>query len=301
MRVLITGSNGLLGQKLVRLLASQPDCDLIATSRGSNRMPNNQGYRYVSLDITDPGAVRKILAETRPGAIINTAAMTNVDQCEDEKTKCLKLNVEAVSSLVEGALHHNSFLLQLSTDFIFDGLAGPYDEEAVANPISFYGESKLRAENLVRDSSLSWAIVRTVLVYGVTHKMSRSNLVLWVKRCLENEEPIQVVNDQWRSPTLSEDLAQGCRLILNKLAQGIYNISGKDVLTPYEMAVRTAKFFGLDSSFITETDSTHFTQPAKRPAKTGFIITKAKNLLNYNPRTFEEGLAIVAQQIEATV
>ena len=301
MRVLITGSNGLLGQKLVGLLASQPDCDLIATSRGPNRMPNNQGYRYVSLDITDPGAVRKILAETRPGAIINTAAMTNVDQCEDEKTKCLKLNVEAVSSLVEGALHHNSFLLQLSTDFIFDGLAGPYDEEAAANPISFYGESKLRAENLVRDSSLSWAIVRTVLVYGVTHKMSRSNLVLWVKRCLENEEPIQVVNDQWRSPTLSEDLAQGCRLILNKLAQGIYNISGKDVLTPYEMAVRTARFFGLDSSFITETDSTHFTQPAKRPAKTGFIITKAQNQLNYNPRTFEEGLAIVAQQIEATV
>jgi len=198
-------------------------------------------------------------------------------------------------------LRHNSFLLQLSTDFIFDGLAGPYDEEAAANPISFYGESKLRAENLVRDSSLSWAIVRTVLVYGVTHKMSRSNLVLWVKRCLENEEPIQVVNDQWRSPTLSEDLAQGCRLILNKLAQGIYNISGKDVLTPYEMAVRTAKFFGLDSSFITETDSTHFTQPAKRPAKTGFIITKAQNQLHYNPRTFEEGLAIVAQQIEATV
>lgn len=301
MRVLITGSNGLLGQKLIGLLSAQSGVDLIATSQGPNRMPFTEGYQYISLDITDPVAVRKILAETQPEAIVNTAAMTNVDQCEDEKAECLNLNVDAVSSLIEGALRHNSFLLQLSTDFIFDGLAGPYDEGGKPNPISFYGESKLKAENLVRDSSLPWAIVRTILVYGVTHKMSRSNLVLWVKRCLENEEPIQLVNDQWRSPTLSEDLAMGCWLILNKRAQGIFHISGKDVMTPYEMAIRTANFFGLDSSYITETDSTQFTQPARRPPRTGFVITKAQTQLKYNPRSFEEGLAIVAQQIEAEV
>ncbi len=301
MRVLITGSNGLLGQKLVELLTTQIDCDIVATSRGPSRLPFHQGYQYLSLDITDPVAVRKTLNEMRPDAIVNTAAMTNVDQCEEEKSQCLKLNVEAVSSLVESSMIHNTFMIQLSTDFIFDGIDGPYDEEAVPNPISFYGDSKLRSEGVLKDSSPHWAIVRTILVYGVTHMMSRSNLVLWVKRCLENQEPIQVVNDQWRSPTLSEDLALGCWLILKNRAEGIYNISGKDLMTPYQMAMRTASFFELDSSLIRETDSTQFSQPAKRPPKTGFVITKAQNQLKYAPRSFDQGLALISQQIQAEV
>ena len=298
MRILITGSNGLLGQKLVTLLIAQSGHEVVATSRGPNRLPSDEGYQYHTLDITDPQAVARVLDDIRPEAIINTAAMTNVDQCEDEKEDCIKLNVDAVSSLIDGAQRYGSFLLQLSTDFIFDGESGPYDEEAIPNPISFYGESKLKAEKLVSQCS-NWAIARTILVYGVTHKMSRSNLVLWVKRCLENQEPIQVVNDQWRSPTLAEDLAAGCGLIVDRQAQGIFNISGKDLLTPYQMAIRTADFFGLDPSFITESDWTQFTQPAKRPPKTGLVITKAQDKLNYQPKSFEEGLQIVAEQIKA--
>jgi dTDP-4-dehydrorhamnose reductase len=187
--------------------------------------------------------------------------------------------------------------LQLSTDFIFDGENGPYDEEAEANPVSYYGESKLAAEQLILESKIDWAIARTVLVYGIAQDMSRSNIILWVKKSLEEGKEIQVVDDQWRTPTLAEDLAKGCLLIAEKKAKGIFNISGDDLLTPYEMAVKTANFFKLPQSSMTKTDSTKFKQTAKRPPKTGFILDKAKKELGYQPHTFEEGIKVLADQM----
>jgi dTDP-4-dehydrorhamnose reductase len=146
-------------------------------------------------------------------------------------------------------------------------------------------------------SGIDFAIARTVLVYGVAHDMSRSNIILWVKSSLEQGKKIQVVNDQWRTPTLAEDLAMGCALIIDKDESGVFNISGKDFLNPYQMAVKTAAFFGLDSSLIEEVDGSRFSQPAKRPPRTGFFIDKAISRLGYAPRTFDEGIAIVAQQL----
>jgi dTDP-4-dehydrorhamnose reductase len=121
--------------------------------------------------------------------------------------------------------------------------------------------------------------------------------VLWVKKSLEEGKTINVVNDQWRTPTLAEDLAMGCYLAATKKAKGIYNISGEEMMTPYDIAIRTAEFFGLDKSLIKETDSTKFKQPAARPPKTGFIVEKAKRELGYQPRSFEEGLKVLAEQI----
>jgi dTDP-4-dehydrorhamnose reductase len=138
-----------------------------------------------------------------------------------------------------------------------------------------------------------------VLVYGITNDMSRSNIVLWVKNSIEQGKTIQVVNDQWRTPTLAEDLAQGCYLAAVKRAQGIYHISGKDFLSPYQIALATADYFQLDKSFIQPTDSTRFTQPAKRPAKTGFIIEKARRELGYEPHSFPEGIAVLANQLSS--
>lgn len=299
MKILITGANGLLGQKLVSLLLQEKGVELIATARGEKRLPELEAsYTYESLDVTDRKQVLTIVEKYKPNAIIHTAAMTNVDQCEAEKEACMVLNVDAVNYLIEACEKSDTFLLHLSTDFIFDGEDGPYDETAEANPVSFYGQSKLKAEELVINSNIKWAIARTVLVYGIAHDMSRSNIILWVKNSLENGKAIQVVNDQWRTPTLAEDLAMGCYLIVKNKAKGIFNISGKDMLTPYQMAIKTADYFGLDKSLIKETDSTKFTQPAKRPPKTGFIIDKAVNQIGYNPRSFEEGIAILARQVE---
>ena len=299
MKILLTGANGLLGQKLVELIAPMSDFDLIATSRGKNRLPESElSYQYQSLDVTDKSQVMEVVLSYKPDAIIHTAAMTNVDQCESEHNLCRELNVDAVSYMLEAAQACDAFLLHLSTDFIFDGSFGPLDEEATPNPISVYGQSKLDADQLLINSDIDWAIARTVLVYGLAHDMSRSNIILWVKKSLENGQSIKVVNDQWRTPTLAEDLAMGCFLIVKNRANGIFNISGKDFLTPYEMAVKTADFFKLDTSSMTMADSSSFSQPAKRPPKTGLKIDKARTMLGYEPRSFEEGIAILAAQIQ---
>jgi dTDP-4-dehydrorhamnose reductase len=296
-RILITGSNGLLGQKLVELLTKNFSVETIATARGENRLPFKDLYEYRAMDITDPAQVEAVVSTIKPDIIIHTAAMTNVDQCEAEKDACWKQNVNAVEYLVSSCKRHDVFLLHVSTDFIFDGIDGPYKEDAEPNPISFYGWSKYAAEKAVIHSDIKWAIARTVLVYGIAHDMSRSNIILWVKKSLEEGKNIKVVTDQFRTPTLAEDLAYGCFLIADQKAEGIFNISGKELYTPYEMAMIAADYFKLDSSLISQTDGSMFTQPAKRPPRTGFDLTKSENVLGYKPHTFVEGIEILAGQM----
>jgi dTDP-4-dehydrorhamnose reductase len=296
-RILVTGANGLLGQKLTAILQRDPAVHTIATSKGKLSYDLEKGT-HLELDISDASQVNQVLQETRPEIVINTAAMTQVDLCETERELCWKSNVEAVKHLIASCQKANIHLIHVSTDFIFDGTRGPLDETEKPAPVNFYGESKLEAEKLLQNSSISWCILRTVLVYGVTRDMSRSNIVLWVKKSLEEGKAIQVVNDQWRTPTLAEDLAEGCYLAAKKKAKGIYHISGKDLLSPYDIAIQTAEFFKLDKSLISPSDSTKFKQPARRPLKTGFIIDKAREILGYEPHSFKDGLAIVASQIK---
>lgn len=302
MRILITGVNGLLGQKLVDLLAKDASIDLVATARGENRLPYSEGYTYRSMDITDRQQVLDVIGEVRPDAVIHGAAMTDVDKCELQKDDCWLQNVTAVEYIVEACRQTGAFLCHVSTDFIFDGEAGPYNEQAEGNPISFYGWSKYAAEKVVMNASeVRWAIARTVLVYGIAHDMSRSNIILWVKKSLEDGKKINVVTDQFRSPTLAEDLAAGCALIATKQAEGVFNISGKEVLTPYEMAIQTADFFNLDKSLIAQADGSTFKQTARRPPRTGFLIDKARTELGYDPHSFLEGIALLADQMSQRV
>jgi dTDP-4-dehydrorhamnose reductase len=296
MKILVTGSNGLLGQKIIHQLSAREDMTLIASARGSNRNPEGN-YTYVSLDVTDRHQVNQIFDQHRPEVVIHTAAMTQVDACETEKESCWALNVQAVEHLVDAASEINSYFVHLSTDFVFDGLAGPYKEDDPTNPLSYYAESKLASEEVVTKSPVRGAIARTMLVYGIAHDMSRSNIVLWVKKNLEEGKQIKVVNDQWRMPTLAEDLARGCILLAEQQKEGIYHLSGKDMLTPYDMAIHTAEFFGLDKGLIQEVDGSIFSQPAKRPAKTGFILDKAIKDLGYCPVSFSEGIKIMADQL----
>jgi len=296
MKILVTGSNGLLGQKLTTLLNGEPSVYLIATARGNSTLPIEHG-EFHTLDITNQEEVNTVIARSRPDVIIHTAAMTQVDPCELDHDACWKTNVTAVGYLIEAARQYNVHLVHVSTDFIFDGTQELMDETAVPNPVNFYGKSKLEGERLIQESNIAWCILRTVLVYGVTRDMSRSNIVTWVKSSLEQSKTINVVNDQWRTPTLAEDLASGCYLAASKKATGIFHISGKDFMSVHTIAMRTARFFGLDQSLVKETDSARFTQPARRPLKTGFIIEKARNQLGYEPHSFEDGLRIVASQM----
>ena len=299
MKILITGANGLLGQKLVALIAPHAEVNLIATSRGSDKIFYDLPmYRYRAMDVTDPEEVALVIGQEKPNVIIHTAALTKVDYCEQHQEICYRVNVTATENVVRAAQANDCALIHLSTDFIFPGTKRLLREDETPGPINYYGQSKLDAERIIMNGNIRYAIVRTAIVYGVVPHLSRSNIILWVKDSLKRGKTIHVVDDQYRTPTLAEDLAMGCFLIAQQQAIGVYNISGEELLTPYDMAQMTADYFKLDKSLITRTDSSRFKQPARRPLETGFNIEKAKQELGYQPRTFAEGIRIIHEQLK---
>lgn len=302
--ILITGSNGLLGQKLIYNLLERnkksSDWNIIATSKGENRIREKNGYTYLSMDIANRTDVENVFGKYLPDVVINTAAMTNVDACESDRDGAKAMNADSVQYMVGAltTLKPDCHFIHLSTDFIFDGENGPYKEEDVPNPLSWYAETKLQGEKIVEASKLKWAILRTIIVYGIVDNMSRSNIVLWAKDALTKGQKINIVDDQFRSPTLAEDLAEGCVLCAEKGATGIFHVSGKDVMSVLELVYRVADFWKLDKSLVTPVKSETIKQPAKRPPRTGFVIDKAKRVLGYNPHSFEEGLAVLDEQLK---
>lgn len=302
--ILITGSNGLLGQKLVYALIGRKDVRVIATSVGNNRLIEKNGYTYEPLDITKKEEVSTVFKKYNPDVIINTAAMTNVDACESKREECWALNVTAVQHMVDVLEENQSatHFIHLSTDFIFDGDKGSeYVETDKPNPQSYYALSKYESEKVVQKSKIKWAIARTIIVYGIVDNMSRSNIVLWAKDALTKGQKINVVDDQFRSPTLAEDLAQGCILIADKGATGVYHLSGPETMSILQLVYRVADFWKLDKSVVTPTKSTTLNQAARRPPYTGFVIEKARKELGYNPRKFEDGLEILSRQLQQAV
>jgi dTDP-4-dehydrorhamnose reductase len=297
-KILVTGSNGLLGQKIIYSLIERKDIDLLATSKGINRLITKSGYRYVDLDITKNEEVKKVFENENPDAVINCAAMTNVDYCEENQDSCWEINVKAVENLAKSCEVSKSHLLHLSTDFVFDGKSGPYNEDDKPNPLHFYAKSKLKSEEIVKKIMTKWSIARTIIIYGITDNMSRSNIVLWAKKEIENGNTINVVNDQLRSPTLAEDLAKGCISIIDKSAFGLYHLSGPNTYSILDLVHKVADFYNLDKSLILPVTSASLNQPATRPLSTGFDITKAKKDLDFNPVDFLEGIKIMDQLIK---
>ena len=298
MKILITGSNGLLGQKLLHQLRIDNTVELIATSKGENRVSEQNGYTYFDLDITNNDAVAKLIASEKPQVVINTAAMTNVDLCEYEKQACNALNVEAVRCLADACKKVDAHLIQISTDFIFDGEDGPYTEEDKPNPLSYYGLSKLKSEQILQAHNVKWTVLRTIIVFGVGERLSKGNIVLWAKGVLAKGDPLNIIDDQFRAPTLAEDLADICILAAKKEALGIFNASGKDIMSIYEIVERIAKHYGNSTDNLNKISTATLKQKAGRPPKTGFILDKSRKELGYNPHSFEECLTIIDNHLK---
>ena len=290
-RILVTGANGLLGQQLIRILSSCADFDVLATGRENRIKVKGTSCGYTSLDITDTSEVNRLFQDFTPNVVINCAAMTNVDQCEEDRDTCWKVNVDAVEHLTRCCLNLGSKLVQVSTDFIFDGKDGPYAEGDRPEPVNYYGKSKLAAENCVRKSGLpNWAIARTVLVFGTGAYLSRSNIALWVIDKLKKGEVINVVDDQWRTPTYAPDLAMGLHKLVRYEKNGVYHLSGREFLSIYDFAHKIAETLDLDATLIHRANASTFQQKALRPPRTGFIILKAESEFGYQPRSLEESL-----------
>jgi dTDP-4-dehydrorhamnose reductase len=289
-KILVTGANGLVGQSLVRLLLAK-GYTVIAIGKGPSRLHiTDPALEYFAVDITHPFEAQQVIASKLPDCIVHCAAMTQVDDCEKLQKEAHSLNVEATARLLLDAEQYSRFFILLSTDFVFDGQQGMYAEPDPVNPISWYGHTKMEAEAVAETAEIPWAIIRTCLVYGEQVESGRNNLFTWVRENLKAGKPIKVVDDQWRTPTWVEDLVQGIELVIAKQATGTWHISGEEVFTPYQMALSAADYFGWDKTGITPVTAATFTQPGKRPARTGFTIEKAKNELGYKPGTFLQNI-----------
>ena len=289
-KVVVTGSNGLLGQNLVALLLENDlDYEVFGLSRGKNRSGRND-FHYVDIDVTNQELLRKEIKTIQPHFIVNTAAMTNVDACENDQLGCFDLNVNVVQSLIDVCVEIDAHLIHLSTDFIFDGVKGNYTENSKPNPLSYYGETKLISEQIIQRSKVKHTILRTILVYGLVNDMSRSNIVLWVKESLENNKEVTIVDDQYRTPTYVGDLALACKLSMDKNAMGVYHVSSNTLLSIYEIALEIADAFQLNKNLIKPIATSTLNQTASRPAKTGFDLSKINTILGLYPKSFQEDL-----------
>jgi dTDP-4-dehydrorhamnose reductase len=293
MKILITGSNGLLGQKIVRQ-ALKKGTTFLATSKGDNRNTDCPSEKYQSLDICDATEIENVFSDFEPTHIIHTAAITNVDACELNPEECELVNVTATRYLFEAAQKINAHFQLLSTDFIFDGEKGNYKETDEPNPLSVYAKSKVDGEAILLNSDYkNHSVVRTIIVYGIGNNLSRNNIICWAKEALSKGQTMNIIDDQFRAPTWADDLAWACLRICELDKTGIYHISGPETLSIYTIVERVANYFGLSTETLTKTDSSTLNQPAKRPPRTGFDLTKSRNELGYNPKTLEETLRLI--------
>lgn len=287
--ILITGANGFVGQNLIQKLL-QNKYKIVATGKGPNRLLfHDELFVFETMDFTDENEVATVLQKYKPSVLVHGGAWSKPDDCELNKEEAFRINVTGTVNLLRQAAQLKCFFIFLSTDFVFTGDQFIYTEESSACPVNYYGQTKLLAEGEVRKYPWDWSIVRTILVYGRCIK-GRHNIVSMVADALQNNRAIKIVDDQVRTPTYVEDLAGGIIKIMVKHATGIFHLSGKEVLTPYQMACAVAKHLQLDESLITRVTQESFQQPARRPARTIFDLSKAKTELGYDPVSFEEGL-----------
>lgn len=298
-RILICGSNGLLGQRLALLLSTNTDYEVLNTSHHRSFVFDHQLFDYTQLDITRKSDVKSLVASFQPDVIINAASATNVDWCETHRDEAWKVNVVGVENLVEAARKHGARLIHVSSDYVFDGKHGPYREDDPPNPISYYGKTKLAAENAIRASDIRWAIVRTIVLYGAGISV-KQNFALWVINSLRNGQTIRCVDDQISNPTYVGDLAMAIIRIFEKEKTGLYHVCGSERLSRYDFALRAAEIFGLDAGRIIRAKSADLHQPAPRPLLTGFITTKAETELGMKFMNATEGLTALKQELHTS-
>ncbi|MFB6229957.1 MAG: dTDP-4-dehydrorhamnose reductase [Salinibacter sp.] len=300
-RVLVTGANGLLGQAVVRRLVQSQEYDVLATARDDAPRFDHESCGYAPLDVTQPDDVAAVFRDFTPNVVVNCAAKSDVEACDTNRNEAWAVNARAVKTLAKQCRETGARLVQVSSDFVFNGKRGPYDETARPDPVNYYGRTKLAGENAVREAGRSnWAIVRTVLLYGTGQDLSRSNIVLWIVDQLSQHEPLHIVDDQHRTPTYVDDLAEGIERLIHFEKTGIYHLSGRELVSIYELACTVAEVFDLDDSLIEPVSSDYFDDTVERPSRTGFIILKAETELEYDPRSLEEGLQDLKERLGAS-
>ncbi|HEY3251863.1 MAG TPA: dTDP-4-dehydrorhamnose reductase [Ignavibacteria bacterium] len=294
-KILITGANGLLGQKVTEIFHREGQHQLTLTDI-QDKPADAGGFEYFPMDITVKEDVKDAVKKYSPNIIINTAAYTNVDGCETEKELSWRVNVDAVKNFIIASRQNDSKIVHISTDYVFDGKTGYYDENSKPGPLSFYGKSKLASENALVSSGIKFVIVRTMTIYG-TAKNVRPNFALWLIDMLGSGQQVRIVDDQFGMPTISDDIAWGLLKITDLDKNGFYHICGSEYLSRYEFAVKLVNIFGFDENLIIPVKTSDLNQAAARPMKSSFILLKAETELGLKTLNVTEGLVFLKTQL----
>lgn len=292
-RILITGANGMLGQRTIYNLARSKNYELLGVSLEDIPIFKNVDYKCV--DLTNREEFKQVVYNFCPDFIINTAAFTNVDLCETERETAWKVNVKGVEYITEAARVIDAHIIHISTDYVFDGKRGPYSEKARTNPLGYYGRTKLASENVLKIGGVLNTIIRTNVLYGIAD--SRPDFVRWVVGSIRAGKEIRIVTDQINNPTFIDDLVQVIDKIIQLKKYGLYNIGGRKFLSRYDFTIMIADYFELDKSLIRKIVTEDLNQPAKRPLKSGLLTLKAETELGFKPHSIEETLAIMKNEL----
>jgi len=290
--LLVTGCNGLLGQKLVTAASGR------YRTAGLDREDHSavDCDDFYSVDITDRDRVLEVIEEISPAAVVNTAALTNVDACEKERDLAWSINVEGVRHLMDGCRRAGAMMVQVSSDYVFDGEEGPYGEEDEPHPLGFYGTTKLESERVLAAGRLDWAVVRTNVLYGWAQGV-RANFALWVISHLAAERYIRAAIDQYGNPTLADSLAAGILLLVSGRHRGFYHMAGADYMSRWAFALKIAKVFKLNHELIAPVLSTQLSQRAPRPHWGGLRVERTARQLNFDVVGVQEGLTKMRKQL----
>lgn len=297
LRIALIGGNSKVGSAITRLFEKETDWQLHVFSSTLLHTSSDR-IIYKQIDYANSKMLKENFFEVRPDFIINTAAMTNVDGCEENRKEAWFSNVTFVEQLARLSLIVESHLIHFSTDYVFDGAKGPYTEQDQPNPICYYGKSKLAGENAVLKSHANNTVIRTNVVYGLTTN-DQSDFVQWVIKCHEANKTMNIVNDQLSNPTLTDDLALSVKRIIEKKRCGLYHIGGNSYCNRYEFALEIANIFHLDESLIAPIQTHSLNQKAKRPLRGGLINLKAHTDLGIQYSTIQEGLVRLRHQMNA--
>jgi dTDP-4-dehydrorhamnose reductase len=289
MKILITGAMGLLGHRIIEHCL-QEGLEVCATDVViPSVVHKDDAVTWVKMDITELPSTVSILDNTKPDVVINTAAMTDVDQCEVAKEAAWKINVEGARNLAGVCEKIGAHLVHLSTSYVFDGEKELYDEEDEPNPLNYYGITKLKGEEAVKSTTSNWCIARTDFVFG-WGRIDRPNLAQLVIMNLEKRQSVKVVTDQYNSPTLNTNLSEMVLDIAKRHVQGIINTAGSTRINRFDFARKISKVFDLDEKYIEPVLSAEFSWKAKRPKDASVNVSKAKRILPHKPRSIEDAL-----------
>ena len=291
-KVLVAGANGLLGQKVVQTLQH----DFEVHGFGQRPEPALADLAYTRCDVTRPSEVRKLVQAFRPDFIVNAAAYTNVDGCEDDKETCWRVNAHGPEYLAEAARRVGAAVIHVSTDYVFDGSEEEYTEESKPNPLSYYGRAKLAGENAVIASGVPCAILRTMILYG-TGVNVKPNFALWLVNQLSQDQPVRIVDDQYGHPTLVDDLALAIRRVIELNKPDLFHVCGADYISRYDFALELARVFGFRTDLITPIKTAELKQKAVRPLRSKFNLSKLHTELDVHPRGIEAGLQELKRQL----